>query len=416
MKNFNWKAIGPGLIWAGAAVGVSHIVQSTRAGADFGFQLVIVVLLANLFKYPFFQYGSRYAIATGESLIEGYHRMGKWVVILFLILTIGTMFAILAAVTSVTVGIITSVIPTSLSYVAVTILLLLFCAIIILLGQYKTLDRLMKGVVLILTVSTLVAFFVAFAKSETSVLVNQQPFEWNVANVAFLIALVGWMPSAIDISVWNSLWTLAKIEATGYRPKLKEVLLDFNIGYLGTTILSLAFLGLGALVMFNTGQEFANGGTQFANQFFELYTNSIGQWAFVIIAIAAIATMFSTTLTVLDAYPRVLNPVVGILIPKSGLPKTQKKLSYLWMIILVIGAVTIISKLSEQMKLLVDIATTLSFITAPVLGYLNLRAITAKHVDKAYRPSVGMMILSWTGLVVLAGFASYYLLMKVGLL
>ena len=416
MKNFNWKAIGPGLIWAGAAVGVSHIVQSTRAGADFGFQLVIVVLLANLFKYPFFQYGPRYAIATGESLIEGYHRMGKWVVILFLILTIGTMFAILAAVTSVTVGIITSVIPTSLSYVAVTILLLLFCAIIILLGQYKTLDRLMKGVVLILTVSTLVAFFVAFAKSETSVLVNQQPFEWNVANVAFLIALVGWMPSAIDISVWNSLWTLAKIEATGYRPKLKEVLLDFNIGYLGTTILSLAFLGLGALVMFNTGQEFANGGTQFANQFFELYTNSIGQWAFVIIAIAAIATMFSTTLTVLDAYPRVLNPVVGILIPKSGLPKTQKKLSYLWMIILVIGAVTIISKLSEQMKLLVDIATTLSFITAPVLGYLNLRAITAKHVDKAYRPSVGMMILSWTGLVVLAGFASYYLLMKVGLL
>jgi Mn2+/Fe2+ NRAMP family transporter len=42
------KACGPGLLMAGAAIGVSHLVQSTRAGADFGFQLVAVVLLINV--------------------------------------------------------------------------------------------------------------------------------------------------------------------------------------------------------------------------------------------------------------------------------------------------------------------------------------------------------------------------------
>lgn len=414
MKNFNRKAIGPGLIWAGAAIGVSHMVQSTRAGADFGFQLVIVIILANLFKYPFFQYGPRYAIATGESLIEAYHRMGKWVLYLFLLLTVGTMFAILAAVTSVTVGIITSVLPSSLSYVEVTLLILILCAIIILLGQYKTLDRLMKGVVLILTLSTLIAFFVALFKSNTPFIVNQQAFEWNVGNVAFVIALVGWMPSAIDISVWNSLWTLAKIKSTGYRPELKEVLFDFNVGYLATVVIALAFLGLGALVMFNSGQEFANGGTQFAKQFLALYTQSIGKWAFVVVAIASIATMFSTTLTVLDAYPRVLNPVAGILVPAAQKVRTQKWLTYFWMIILVTGALVIIAKLSEQMKLLVDIATTLSFITAPVLGYLNLKAIRSKQVPAEFRPSKGMLYLSWIGLIVLSGFALYYLLMKLG--
>lgn len=31
---------GPGLLYAGAAVGVSHLVQSTRAGAEFEFQLL----------------------------------------------------------------------------------------------------------------------------------------------------------------------------------------------------------------------------------------------------------------------------------------------------------------------------------------------------------------------------------------
>ena len=43
------KSLGPGLLWAGAAIGVSHLVQSTRAGAGFGFALVWVVVLANVF-------------------------------------------------------------------------------------------------------------------------------------------------------------------------------------------------------------------------------------------------------------------------------------------------------------------------------------------------------------------------------
>jgi Mn2+/Fe2+ NRAMP family transporter len=77
MKSNFWKVLGPGIIWAGAAVGVSHLVQSTRAGAGFGFELVALVLAANLLKYPFFEFGPRYAIASGESLIHGYLRMGK---------------------------------------------------------------------------------------------------------------------------------------------------------------------------------------------------------------------------------------------------------------------------------------------------------------------------------------------------
>ena len=67
LKNF-----GPGLLFAGAAIGVSHLVQSTRAGADFGLGIIWALLLVNLFKYPFFQFGPRYATATGESLLDGY--------------------------------------------------------------------------------------------------------------------------------------------------------------------------------------------------------------------------------------------------------------------------------------------------------------------------------------------------------
>ncbi|MCF8360125.1 MAG: Nramp family divalent metal transporter [Prolixibacteraceae bacterium] len=409
------KAIGPGLIWACAAIGVSHLVQSTRAGAAYGFLLVGVVLLANLFKYPFFEFGPRYALATGESLIDGYKRMGKWVVVMFLVLTVGTMFSIQAAVTAVTVGIITSVIPLSLSYVQWTVLLLLICGLIVSLGRYRTLDRLVKGIIVILAFATIIAFIIACFRHFPYNNYRHYPFEWSVTDVAFLVALVGWMPSAIDISVWNSLWTIAKIKDSGYRPTLKQTRLDFNIGYFGTTLLSLMFLGLGALVMYGSGISFSNNGTHFANQFFELYTTSIGRWAFPVIAIAALATMFSTTLTVLDAYPRVLTPIAVALLPKKVKPSLEKKLTYVWIVVLVTGAVLLIVKYTNQMKMLVDFATTLSFLTAPVLGYLNLRAVTMKHVPEKFRPGKFLIILSWVGLFVLTAFALFFMLKKAGI-
>lgn len=39
------QVFGPGILIAAAAIGVSHLVQSTRAGADFGFQLIVLILL-----------------------------------------------------------------------------------------------------------------------------------------------------------------------------------------------------------------------------------------------------------------------------------------------------------------------------------------------------------------------------------
>ena len=94
MKRFNLSKLGPGLLFAGAAIGVSHLVQSTRAGADFGWGLLWALVLTNLFKYPFFQAGPRFAIATGKSLLEGYFNLGKGYLWVYFILNFVTMFTI----------------------------------------------------------------------------------------------------------------------------------------------------------------------------------------------------------------------------------------------------------------------------------------------------------------------------------
>ena len=104
----NWekirKTLGPGILFASTAIGVSHLVQSTRAGANYGFALLIFIIAANVLKFPFFEFASRYARATGETLIDGYKKLGKFAIWLYFIITICSMFFVSAAVVLVTAG------------------------------------------------------------------------------------------------------------------------------------------------------------------------------------------------------------------------------------------------------------------------------------------------------------------------
>ena len=65
-----FSALGPGIVMASAAVGGSHIIASTQAGAIYGWELVSIVILANLFKYPFFRFGVQYTLDTGNTLVR----------------------------------------------------------------------------------------------------------------------------------------------------------------------------------------------------------------------------------------------------------------------------------------------------------------------------------------------------------
>ena len=85
--NHLFQSLGPGIMMATAAVGGSHLVASTKAGAIFGWQLALLILLVNFLKYPFFRAGVTYTMGTGQSLIAGYGKMGRGYLWLFTILT-----------------------------------------------------------------------------------------------------------------------------------------------------------------------------------------------------------------------------------------------------------------------------------------------------------------------------------------
>jgi len=412
MKFFQ-KNLGPGLLWAGAAVGVSHLVQSTRAGASYGLILIWIVILANILKYPFFEFAPRYASSTGKSLLEGYKNLGIFYFYLYLAVTFGTMFTITAAVTVVTAGLAAKITGIILTPVLWSAILLIISIIILTIGKYHLLDRAIKVIIILLTVSTLTAVIFALLHG-TNIQDNfTAPSLWDISGIAFMAALIGWMPSAVDISVWHSVWTIEKSKKAGEKQSLKNALLDFNIGYLGTALIAVFFLLLGTYIMYGSGETFANGGVGFSAQFLSLYIKSLGDWSYPVIALAAFTTMFSTTLTVLDAYPRVLRRAAVMVFPRISSKEDSSSILYwIWILITALGAVLLLSIFNKGMTMMVDLATTLSFVVAPVLAVMNYLVIKGKDVPIEAKLPVWLDILSWVGIVFLSLFSIAYLIWR----
>jgi Mn2+/Fe2+ NRAMP family transporter len=402
------KSLGPGIIMAAAAIGVSHLVQSTRAGAEYGYALVWAVLLANLFKYPFLEFGPRYALATGQDMIRGYAKLSRTALWIFILFTLFTMFAIHAAVTIVTGSLMSSLTGIELSVTTWSGIVLGFCVILLIQNRYSLFDSMIKVLMVIFALSTIVAVIAAFSvtgyQAEPGFIA---PEIWTVSGVAFLIALMGWMPIPIDAAAWHSIWTIEKIRITGYKPRLSEIRFDFNLGYIGAAVIALFFLALGALIMYGSGQEYASSAADFSGQFLSLYTLTLGEWSAIIIIICAFTTMFSTTLTVTDTYPRVLTHILNVLKPQT---ETYEKRIYRILLPAVsIGSFMFLYLLGDRFRMLIDLATTLSFLTAPVLAFINHKLIHHPDIPEEYRPKPWLSRLSISGILFLTLFAFIYI-------
>ncbi|MDP5105712.1 MAG: Nramp family divalent metal transporter [Polaribacter sp.] len=403
MKKIFFQSLGPGLLFAGAAIGVSHLVQSTRAGAEFGFGLFWALLLVHIFKYPFFQFGPRYAAATGETLLDGYKKLGKSVLAIYYVLNFATMFTIQAAVTIVTAGLASKLFGITNNLVIWSTILMAISILFLVIGKYKLLDNLMKIIIVILTISTIIAVSVALSNAKET-FDFQQILPSGTVEITFLIAFLGWMPAPLDVSIWSSIWSVEKNKNIIQKIKLKEAIFDFNVGYISTLILGICFVSLGALVMFNSGETFSNKGIEFSSQLINLYTKSLGDFSYIFIAIAAFTTMFSTTITTIDASPRAMTITTNLLFDK------KTKLNYwFWITILFLGTFIILTYFIGEMGVLVKLATILSFLTAPFFAILNYVLITGKHTPKEHQPGIYLKIVSIVGIFFLIGFSIWFL-------
>jgi Mn2+/Fe2+ NRAMP family transporter len=416
-RDFIRNTLGPGLLLAGAAIGVSHLVQATRAGADYGFALWWALLFACLTKYPFLEFGRRFTSSTGKNLVTGYWEMGKIPFSVFTLITIGTMFIVQAVVTIVTAGLAEQLFGLGIGTFEWCLIVAATCISLLLFGRYPGLDFTMKVIVSLLAVGTLIAVLMAIgAGTADNVIQTPSPEIWNIAGLSFAIAFIGWMPIPLDSAVWHSIWMKEKKWQSGYMPNLRESLWDFNIGYLMACIMGLLFFLLGALIMFGSETPFAEGSLQFSAQFVEMYGNALGSWSEPIISVAAFFAMLSTTLAVTDAFTRVMTRILSIKTPAERKKKVRRKIYNLFLFIITGVALIILYSQTRAFTSFVDLATGLSFLSAPVLAWFNYKIITSDKIPQEARLSGTYKRFSLICLISLILFALIYVVYLLGFL
>ena len=405
-----FRALGPGILMASAAIGGSHIIASTQAGALYGWQLALIIVLTNLFKYPFFNFSAHYTLDSGKSLIEGYAEKSRVYLWVFLIMCFLSSTISTAAVALLTAVIIKVSIPgLALSNNVVSVLVVVSCVLILLTGRYKALDSLSKIIVVSLSITTIIAVAIAVSKGMQMQEGFIEPSPWNMAALAFIIALMGWMPAPIEISAINSLWVTARQrhDPVSYR----DGMFDFNVGYITSAVLAVVFLALGVYVQYGSGEavEVEKGGL-YVVQLVNMYTKTIGDWARPLVGFIAFACMFGTTITVIDGYSRAVAESARLV---RGRDFFRTRELFAWILWTSASGIALILWFNSALGALLKFAMISAFLTAPVFAWLNYGLVKQ---DKKHKLSPVMNLLAIVGLVYLVGFAVLFILNFVGIL
>ncbi|GJJ79677.1 putative transmembrane protein [Pasteurella canis] len=407
--NSKLSALGPGILMASAAVGGSHLIASTQSGAIYGWQLAIIIILANLFKYPFFRFGVQYTLDTGETLLQGYLKKGKIYLWVFFLMNVFATVINTAAVGLLCAAILTFVLPAGMiALPKLSLIVIGVSTLILLLGKYRLLDGLSKLIMIALTITTIIAVIIALSRNGIQGVapvdyVSASP--WNLAALGFIVALMGWMPAPIEISAINSMWVIAKRRVS--KVSYQDGIWDFNVGYIGTALLALVFLALGALVQHGSSEAVQMVGGKYIAQLINMYASTIGEWARGLIAFIAFMCMFGTTITVIDGYSRTNVESLRLI-----LGKRESRPSFLNIAITLaaISGLAIIFYFNNAVGPMLKFAMIASFVSTPVFAYLNLSLVLkGEHKVKG-----GLFWLSLIGLMYLSSFTLLFIVQQAG--
>jgi Mn2+/Fe2+ NRAMP family transporter len=408
------RMAGPGLIFTGAAIGTSHLVQSTRAGAMFGAALIGVIVLANVLKYPAYRFGIDFSHARRQSLLTGYRELGRWALALFLVAVIPLVPVIFAALSAATAGIVSTIFGPVLPVPALASLILLAASALLLLGGYRLLDKVNAVMLAFLVVSTLITTAMVVPRVEWATLGD---FAWTreATSLLFIVALAGFMPNPMDVSVPLSLW---KVEAdrtlpSGSHPTIGEARAGFKWPYLMTAFMAVCFCVMGAGVMHPQGIAPLSDAPGFAGQVVNLYREALGPGAAVLAAIAALSVMLTTVIAAVDAYCRTLPAAVAVWHGDADASGTRR--AYVASCAVLVGlAIAALFTLMSEFTVLLDFVTSATFVVAPVIALLNHLVVTRCEMPEEARPSPVVRAWNWLAIAVMTALAMMYFVLTLG--
>lgn len=388
--------LGPGLIWAMVAIGQTHVILGTYAGARFGFSLLWVVLLAHVLTYPVFEYGPRYAVATGGSLIDAYMRLRLLKVpllIFFLALLLTVPFLIIASLLSVSASILFAAIP-GVSFNVWCAIITCLTAVLIFAGRYRGLEIACIAMSGVLVLVAVIAFCLS-PPEPGDLLAGALLPAVPAGSLLTLVALIR-MPTDAATSIMHSVWAARKrdvwIEGGEPVEGLKRSLFDLRVGFCFSLAVAVVFLSLGAVVLNPRGIHLE--GVKLAFELSRIYTDTVGPWTFPLFIGVAFIAVWGSYYTNADGVPRMFQDLYNSLTKrKKNSELSRIRVAYT---IFIMAGGLFLSILKQEPVYLVLLAVSAGLIAYPLIYILNIYAVT-RMVDKEFRPSRLNLLLAFLG-------------------
>ena len=320
---------------------------------------------------------------------------------------------------------------------------------IILGGKYKAVELVSKIAAGMLVLSTIAAY--AVRPAPLSSMGHLFSFETPAGSWLIISALLGLLPTGIDVSLQASEWGQAKKVGSGkIRKHLEERghinafnpfesgkealafdtsklsphaleyckrwfkigLWDFRLGHVVSFLMACVFLLLAAVCLYPSSVE----GTAVIGRIAKIFTLSAGPWMMIIFLIGSFAATYSTAFNYFDGWPRVVGACSRNLFrPTSqlrGIAREDLSCEHRnkWYSEFNIYRITMFYSLTAAVAMIVGlprpvwlvlVASALALFIAPVVFCLNLYycfSVIPKE-DKVFYPSAFATWFSWGSLV-----------------
>ncbi|MHB1086731.1 MAG: Nramp family divalent metal transporter [Minisyncoccota bacterium] len=409
------KIIGPGFIWAAAAIGSGELIIASKVGSEYGLVFVWALWLGIWLKYWIQKGILDVTILTGKPIVELWHastygRVSSWYWLLFFILTATGVAGLL--------GLSASIMAALIPIASVDMWAITLTVILIALAYFQKYGSFERTMLLFCAVLAVGVAATAFISHPTPT----ELFAWDIptttAAALVFLSLLGWgAGSGPDLMLPYSWWVTEKgyqnlplNSATGkslaehtdadsvvqVRSWLSLAKWDTAFGYVAAGVVATVFMIAGAKILAPRGIHVE--GMSALSNLAAIFTETFGGWSFYLFMVPAFAAIYSTALGVFDGGRISIAHIVRMLLRKPTVASPDMRANIWYRVTLIFFSLVPLAIFLgfKQPVALVITAAVISAVSMPLLAF-QVYGSLMRDIPLIYRPNrfyLGNLLLS----------------------
>ncbi|MFY1636234.1 Nramp family divalent metal transporter [Solwaraspora sp. WMMB335] len=424
-----FRYIGPGILWALAALATGELLFTPRVGAQYGYTLMWALVAVLALKLFVTREIGRYSVVTGRRLLTGLAGLPGprgWAIWVILLPQLVVGIAAIAGIASAAGSAVAIAVPGPIQLW--TGVVIAAAAGLVLFGHYAGVEWVSRILGIGLAVGAVVAA-IQVGPDLGEAAAGFVPVPPDDLVVAEILPWLGFLSNGAAGLMWYSYWITAKGVGMAGAPAderpdprdldggqiaqvrgwLRTMTLDSTFAVVGVAVITVAFLVLGAELLRPEGVVPAE--ADVARDLTRLFSEVFGSVGFWLMVVGLVSAFWTATLTNIDGWQRLYTDGVRRLLPARLVDRR-------WTRPVVIGRSAVVGWLaalpfavfliSGDPVTLLTLAGSIEAVHIPLVAALVLW-LNRRTVPPALRAGPIATALVVTAVAFFTGFAGYYL-------